>query len=54
MIIKCKDGDLQVPEMLLEFNPTSRCLCNDPTFIEAAKSYSMTDVFNKLNNPDWE
>ena len=54
MVIKCKDGDLQVPEMLLEFNPTSRRLCNDQRFIEEAKSYNMIDVFNKLNNPDWE
>ena len=54
MVIKCKDGDLQIPDMLLEFNPTSRKLCNDPSFLEKAKEHSMMEVFNKVNSPDWE
>lgn len=54
MIIKCKDGDLQVPEMLLQFNPGARRFCNEQKWLEWSKDQSMTVVFEKLNSMPWE
>jgi hypothetical protein len=54
MNIKCKDGDLQVPEILLQFNPGARKFCNSPSCIEWAKGQRMTDVFSKLNDMPWD
>lgn len=54
MVIQCKDGELQVPEMLLQFNPGARKFCNDPKNLEWAKDKDMGTVFNQLNSMPWD
>lgn len=54
MVIQCKDGELQVPEMLLQFNPGARKFCNDPKHLEWAKCKDMGTVFNQLNSMPWD
>ena len=53
MIIKCKDGELQVPEMLINYNPGARKFCNDKSKLEWAKNKNMSEVFEELNNMPW-
>lgn len=54
MVIQCKDGELQVPEMLLQFNPGARKFCNDPKNLEWAKGKDMGTVFKQLNSMPWD
>ena len=53
MIIKCKDGDLQVPEMLMNLNPGANRLCNSSEFLKAAREKSMLEVFNRIQSEPW-
>lgn len=48
MVIQCKNGELNVQEMIYNLFPKVRAFVDDPRVQEWAREHTMTEVFQKV------
>lgn len=48
MTLTCKDGELNVQDMIYNLFPKVRAFVDDPRVQEWAKEHTMTEVFQKV------